>query len=79
MTIGPHLTDAYLDANRLLLAAEVLVHPFALQLMPASLDALAAIAAEEPWVRPEDARRVLRLAITGIDSLEIAASLGVAA
>jgi hypothetical protein len=66
MTLSPRIPDAEIEAN----AA-------ALQLTPATVGALSAIALEEPRVAPEATCRVLRLALATIDAAEIAASLEV--
>jgi hypothetical protein len=75
----PLLPDAEIDANRRLITAAILAHPLALLLTPATVEALVAILEEEPPADPAPERRRLRRAAAAIDSMEIAASLGVAA
>jgi hypothetical protein len=75
----PRPTDAELDANPAAWAAEVLVHPLARRLDWETLWVLQAIAAEDPAIRPEDARPVLRLAMAAIDLAVVQIGLEVAA
>ncbi|HEY1243247.1 MAG TPA: hypothetical protein VGF29_00315 [Hyphomicrobiaceae bacterium] len=77
----PHpipIPDRQIEANIALIAAEILMHPLALQLPSAIVELLAGVAAGDMQADPH-AVRVLRLTLIHIDALEIAASLGVAA
>ena len=72
------IPDSEIEANAALVAAEILAHPFALQLPGSVVDLVLGVAASD--IRADaHAVRVLRLILTHIDRLEIAASLGVAA
>ena len=69
-----HTAYPEIEANAAVVAAEVLAHPFVLQLTPATVGALSAIALDERRIDPDTARRILRLALVAIDAAEIAAS-----
>ena len=78
MKLSLPIANDEIEANAAVVAAEVLAHPLALQLTPATVVALSAIALKEPRVEPDTARRLLRQAVTLIDTAEIAASLEMA-
>ena len=75
MTLSPRIPDDEIEANAAVVAAEVLAHPIVLQLTPATVGALSAIAIEERRVEPGTARRLLRQAITFIDTAEVRLSM----
>jgi hypothetical protein len=80
MTVCPqHISDSEVDANRRLIAAAILIHPFAILLDLTTVRRLVAVLDEDLPADPAPERRLLRAALAAIDALEIAASVGVAA
>jgi hypothetical protein len=72
----PRPTDAEVDANAAIWAAELLAHPLAPTLPEEIRLRLAAIMAGAWPGRPEDARRMIWLAASHLDAVAIRAALG---